>query len=74
MNLIQVVKMYITKMTDDCGPGMKMLLMDKETVSNSRVIWNCQFWLYPVKFVGIINIILINFVPDKHNKHGLFPI
>lgn len=74
MNLIQVVKMYITKMTDDCGPGMKMLLMDKETVSNSREIWNCQFVLYPVQYVGTISIILIYFFTDKHNKHGLFPI
>lgn len=49
MNLIQVVKMYITKMTDDCGAGMKMLLMDKETVSNSRKIWNWSIFAISCK-------------------------
>jgi len=33
MDLIQAVKSYIIKMTEDCGPGMKVLLMDKTTVS-----------------------------------------
>lgn len=33
MNVIQAVKMYITKMTEESGPGMKVILMDKETVS-----------------------------------------
>lgn len=33
MDLIQAVKLYIVKMTEDCGPGMKVLLMDKTTVS-----------------------------------------
>jgi len=33
MDLIQAVKLYIIKMTEDCGPGMKVLLMDKTTVS-----------------------------------------
>ncbi|KAE8745228.1 hypothetical protein FOCC_FOCC008019 [Frankliniella occidentalis] len=33
MNCILAVKMYITKMTDESGPGMKVLLMDKETTS-----------------------------------------
>ena len=32
MNVIVAVKQYITKMIDDAGPGMKVLLMDKETV------------------------------------------
>ena len=32
MNVIVAVKQYITKMIDDSGPGMKVLLMDKETV------------------------------------------
>lgn len=32
MNVIQAVKMYITKMTEESGPGMKVILMDKETV------------------------------------------
>ena len=32
MNIILAVKQYVTKMVDDSGPGMKVLLMDKETV------------------------------------------
>ena len=34
MNVIVAVKQYVTKMIDDAGPGMKVLLMDKETVSS----------------------------------------
>ena len=33
MNVILAVKQYISKMIDESGPGMKVLLMDKETVS-----------------------------------------
>ena len=33
MNVILAVKQYISKMIEDSGPGMKVLLMDKETVS-----------------------------------------
>lgn len=33
MNVIQAVKQYISKMIEESGPGMKVLLMDKETVS-----------------------------------------
>ena len=33
MNVILAVKQYITRMIEDSGPGMKVLLMDKETVS-----------------------------------------
>ena len=32
MNVIVAVKQYITKMIDDAGEGMKVLLMDKDTV------------------------------------------
>ncbi|PSN40961.1 Vacuolar protein sorting-associated protein 45 [Blattella germanica] len=31
MNVVAAVKMYITKMTEESGPGMKVLLMDKQT-------------------------------------------
>ena len=30
--MILAVKLYVTKMIEDSGPGMKVLLMDKETV------------------------------------------
>lgn len=33
MNVVLAVKQYISKMIEDSGPGMKVLLMDKETVS-----------------------------------------
>ena len=32
MNVILAVKQFISKMIEDSGPGMKVLLMDKETV------------------------------------------
>lgn len=38
MNVIQAVKLYITKMTEESGPGMKVIVMDKETVSYSPII------------------------------------
>lgn len=33
MNVVAAIKLYINKMIDDCGSGMKVLLMDKETIS-----------------------------------------
>lgn len=33
MNLITALKFYITRMTEESGPGMKVLLMDKQTVN-----------------------------------------
>lgn len=33
MNVLLAVRMYISKMIQDSGPGMKVLLMDRETVS-----------------------------------------
>jgi hypothetical protein len=33
MNLINAVRFYIKKMTDESGSGMKILLLDQETVS-----------------------------------------
>ena len=32
MNTITAVKQYVSKMVEDSGSGMKVLLMDKETV------------------------------------------
>ncbi|XP_050422035.1 vacuolar protein sorting-associated protein 45 [Adelges cooleyi] len=40
MDLIQAVKMYINKMTEDCGPGMKVLLMDKVTTSIVSAVYS----------------------------------
>lgn len=33
MNVIRAVQLYLEKMVADAGPGMKMLMMDRETVS-----------------------------------------
>lgn len=35
MNLITSVKLYIEKMCSESGPGMKIILLDKETVSKN---------------------------------------
>ncbi|XP_063833288.1 uncharacterized protein LOC135082424 [Ostrinia nubilalis] len=40
MNVIQAVKMYITKMTEESGPGMKVILMDKETTSIISMVFS----------------------------------
>lgn len=37
MDVITAIKLYINKMTNESGPGMKILLMDKETVSSILV-------------------------------------
>ena len=40
MNVILAVKQYVSKMIDDSGPGMKVLLMDKDTVISEI----CKCW------------------------------
>ena len=35
MNVVAALKFYITRMTEESGPGMKVLLMDKQTVNTS---------------------------------------
>lgn len=39
MNVIQAVKLYVSKMIEDSGPGMKVLLMDKETISFVSMVY-----------------------------------
>uniref|UniRef100_A0A8C6NZG4 Vacuolar protein sorting-associated protein 45 n=1 Tax=Nothobranchius furzeri TaxID=105023 RepID=A0A8C6NZG4_NOTFU len=39
MNLTLAVKQYISKMIENSGPGMKVLLMDKETTSIVSVVY-----------------------------------
>lgn len=43
MNVVTALKFYITKMTEDSGPGMKILLMDKQTVGikNHKSLSTC---------------------------------
>lgn len=45
MNVVQAVKMYITKMTEESGPGMKVILMDKETVSRILSNFSTDFYM-----------------------------
>jgi len=33
MNVIEACRLYLNKMVETAGPGMKVFLMDKETVS-----------------------------------------
>jgi vacuolar protein sorting-associated protein 45 len=40
MNVVAAVKMYITRMAEESGPGMKVLLMDKQTVS----VWISRYF------------------------------
>jgi hypothetical protein len=42
MNVVAAVKMYVTRMAEESGPGMKVLLMDKQTVSLG-IIKFCPF-------------------------------
>ena len=42
MNVITAVKQYISKMIEDSGPGMKVLLMDRETVNPYLCCRVCQ--------------------------------
>lgn len=39
MNVILAVKQYVTKMIEDSGPGMKVLLMDKETTGVVSMVY-----------------------------------
>lgn len=41
MNVIKAIQLYIDKMIEEAGPGMKILLMDRETVSEIALI--CLF-------------------------------
>ncbi|XP_034828183.1 vacuolar protein sorting-associated protein 45 [Maniola hyperantus] len=40
MNVVQAVKMYITKMTEESGPGMKVIVMDKDTTSIVSMVFS----------------------------------
>lgn len=38
MNVIKAVQLYIDKMIEEAGSGMKILLMDQDTVSFSALV------------------------------------
>lgn len=72
MNVVTALKFYITRMTEESGPGMKVLLMDKQTV-RLFLIFSHQ---------NIINVhcfrrslaLHLGFIispPDQYNQHSL---
>jgi len=59
MNVILAVKQYISKMIDESGPGMKVLLMDKETVSffstdHAHFVRVKFFWHFEAKYAHYV--------------------
>lgn len=46
MNVVTALKLYVSKMTEDSGPGMKVLLMDKQTVKMIYITYICCIFLY----------------------------
>lgn len=42
MNVVLGVKQYVTRMIKDSGAGMKVLLMDKETVRKQTMLCCAQ--------------------------------
>ncbi|XP_043277954.1 vacuolar protein sorting-associated protein 45 [Venturia canescens] len=40
MNVVTALKFYITRMTEESGPGMKVLLMDKQTTSIISIVYS----------------------------------
>uniref|UniRef100_A0A8C3UV57 Uncharacterized protein n=1 Tax=Catharus ustulatus TaxID=91951 RepID=A0A8C3UV57_CATUS len=39
MNAVLAVRQYVSKMIEDSGPGMKVLLMDRETTGAVSVVY-----------------------------------
>lgn len=72
MNIVLAVKHYVSKMVDDSGQGMKVLLMDKETVIFD--ICNC---CYNVRGISIITatkhwrLMCCISIVDQYSKHGI---
>ena len=54
MNVILAVKNYISRMIDESGPGMKILLMDRETVRSRfcKTVVAVTVTLPPVTMTG----------------------
>jgi hypothetical protein len=48
INVIEAVRSYINRMIEDCGPAIKGLVMDKETVINN----NNTFFLFKICILG----------------------
>lgn len=78
MDVITAIKLYINKMTNESGPGMKIILMDKETVSGQRKsITNIQSTEWFVIVISAIDVIFEEkFIPVEKltNKLNFLPI
>ena len=53
MDVIVAARKYITKMIEDSGPGMKVLMLDKETVSVATLV----SWTFQLRVMNIIFVI-----------------
>lgn len=60
MNVVLAVKQYIGRMIDDSGAGMKVLLMDKESVRRGRLRGTV-----PHRLAASV---------DQYCEHGLRPV
>jgi hypothetical protein len=63
MNVIKAIQLYIDKMIEEAGPGMKILLMDRETVRRTAKICFVIDFFTPI-FLSI---------SDFHHLHGSQP-
>uniref|UniRef100_A0A3Q3N957 Vacuolar protein sorting-associated protein 45 n=1 Tax=Mastacembelus armatus TaxID=205130 RepID=A0A3Q3N957_9TELE len=57
MNVTLAVKQYISKMIENSGPGMKVLLMDRETENVEHLIQELRRPKYSVYFIYFSNVI-----------------
>jgi vacuolar protein sorting-associated protein 45 len=57
MNVLLAVRMYISKMIQDSGPGMKVLLMDKETVNMLHFFYSTALFDEILIFqIGVVSV------------------
>lgn len=78
MDVITAIKLYINKMTNESGPGMKILLMDKDTVfiiiyteiENKTI---CLLICFFLSFLLLFELKL-NQNKDQHHFDGIQPI
>ncbi|XP_034942666.1 vacuolar protein sorting-associated protein 45 [Chelonus insularis] len=83
MNVVTALKFYITRMTEESGPGMKVLLMDKQTTSIVSLIYSHseilmkEVYLFekidtPIRSEALKHLKCIVFIrPTKENVHLL---
>ena len=61
MNLSQAVKQYVTQMIKDSGAGMKVLVMDKETVSFPFSLYVSVFFMsFPCFSLSLLSVTLLS--------------